>query len=439
VRRVTVRANVIIQWMRGNKTITALLLAAGLASPAMAQVNPLDSITSGAYYAGEDHSFTENSEGLKFRHGLNLLFLADGGLTPWKGSELRYTLRQDINGQYVRSGFHKAYLKQYAGKFSFTFGKDSEHIGPGRQALLLSQNAAPFLMLRVKTERPLEWLGKWDIVALNGWLFEERRDRDNPRIFIGRLGWAPIPLFTLGITRSSEYGGEGRPGLNPWEFPRMLLGADENSSTGKYNTDGYLSYDVSVSLPTSWRPAKVKNAKVYYESAATDMQASWQKEDKGKYYFPFGINPTLPAYLAGGVVETERHTLRLEFLKTPRLFYVHGLYPVEGYTYGGLSLGAPYGINYRSLAFNHEMRFSSGRSFEYRLLYLKQYTYADAAMERWGLTISAKKPVGNITFSPYASFNYAVNRDPNPLPTITEKGRDNKFYVTLGLSTTLKF
>ena len=432
--------NVIIQLMCGDKTLFAtLMLLAGLTCPTAAAVKPLDSVTGGAYYAGEDLSFVENAEGLKFRRGLNLLFLADGGLTPWKNGELHYTLRQDINGRYTKSGLHKAYLKQQAGKFSFTFGKDSEHIGPGRQSLLLSKNAAPFLMLRVKTERPLEWAGKWDITAVNGWLLEERQDRDNPKIFIGRLGWAPVSLFSVGLTRASQYGGAGRPALMPWEMPRMLLGADENSTTGKYNTDGYLSYDVTLNLPQGWRPAAAKSAKVYYESAATDMQASWQSEDKGKYYFPFGINPTIPAYLAGGVIETENHTLRLEFIKTPRLFYIHSFYPVDGYTYNGLSLGAPYGTNYRSLSFNHEMRFTGGSALEYRLLYLKQHTYPAAAMERWGLSVSGKLPSGELTFSPYASLDYAVNRDPNPLPTITDIGRDNKFFVTLGLSTTLKF
>ncbi len=408
---------------------TALLLLA-LASPAAAQLKPLDSVIAGGYYAGEDLSFVENAEGLKFRRGLNLLFLADGGLAPWENGELRYTLRQDINGRYAKTGLHKAYLKQAAGKFSITVGKDSEHIGPGRQSLLLSKNAAPFPMLRVKTERPLEWAGKWDIVAVNGWLFEERQDRDNPKIFIGRLGWAPVGLFSVGLTRASQYGGARRPAIMPWELPRLLLGADENASTGKYNSDGYLSYDAAVHLG---------RAKVYYESAATDMQASWQSEDKGKYYFPFGMNPTIPAYLAGGVIETDNHTLRLEFIKTPRLFYMHSFYPVEGYTYGGLSLGAPYGINYRSLTFNHELRFAGGKSLEYRALYLKQYAYPSAAMERYGLALSAKLPSGDITYSPYASLDYAVNRDPNPLPTVTERGRDNKLFVTLGLSATFKF
>lgn len=399
----------------------------------------MESVTAGAHYAGEDLSFIENAEGMKFRRGLNLLFLADGGLTPWKNGELRYTLRQDINGRYSKTGIHKGYIKQAAGKFSFTLGKDSEHIGPGRQSLLLSKNAAPFPMLRVKTERPLEWHGKWDIVAVNGWMFEERLDRDNPKIFVGRLGWAPIKLFALGLTRASQYGGARRPAIMPWEFPRMLLGAEENATTGKYNSDGYLSYDVTLNLPLGWRPAAAKSAKVYYESAATDMQAFWQREDKGKYYFPFGINPTIPAYLAGGAVETESHTLRLEFIKTPRVFYTHTFYPVDGYTYGGLSLGAPYGTNYRSLTFNHEMRLSAGKSLEYRALYLKQYAYPSAAMERYGLALSAKLPSGDMVYSPYASLDYAVNRDPNPLPAITERGRDNKFYVTLGLSATYKF
>ena len=424
--------------MRGNKTITALALAAGLTCPAAAQIKPLDSVTGGAYYAGEDLSFVENAEGLKFRRGLNLLFLADGGLTTWKNGELHYTLRQDINGHYAKSGLHKAYLKQQAGKLSFTLGKDSEHIGPGRQSLLLSKNAAPFLMLRVKTERPLEWHGKWTLTALNGWLIEERRDRDDPKIFIGRLGWAPVSLLEVGVTRASQYGGARRPPLMPWDLPYMLAGAEENDSTGKFNTDGYLSYDVSVFLPNRYLPSKVKTARVYYEKAGTDVLSTWQKED-GRYYFPFGIKLHIPAYLAGAVVETARHTLRLEFLKTPHLFYTHSWYPVEGYTYGGLSLGAPYGINYRSLTFNHEMRFTGGSSLEYRLLYLKQHTYPAAAMERWGLSAAAKLPSGALTFSPYASLDYAVNRDPNPLPAITERGRDNKFFVTLGLSTTLKF
>jgi len=425
--------------MKRGTFLTSITLAAGLTCPAAAQIKALDSVTAGAYYAGEDHSFVENAEGLKFRRGLNLLFLADGGLTPWKNAELRYTLRQDINGRYAKGGLHKAYLKQQAGKFSLTFGKDSEHIGPGRQSLLLSKNAAPFIMLRVKTERPLEWAGKWNFVMVNGWLNEHRADVTNPKIFVGRIGWAPAQLFEVGVTRASQYGGAGRPEYKIWEYPRMLLGADENVSGSKYNTDGYMSCDIAVNLPDTLLPAGAKSGKVYYEKAATDISTFWQSDDKGTFDPPFGITFQLPAHLAGAVVETENHTLRLEFIKTPRLFYIHSWYHTEGYTYGGLSLGAPYGIDYRSLTFSHEMRFAGGNSFDYRLLYLKQHTYAAAGMERWGLSLFGKLPTGSLTFSPYASFDYAVNRDPNPLPAITERGRDNKFFVTLGLSTALKF
>lgn len=413
--------------------------AAGASTPwtggeAGSELKPLNSITADVFYAGEDLSFIPDAEGLQFRKGLNLIMFADGGFAPWKNAELRYTLRQDANGRYAKGGLQKLYLKQYVGIFSITLGKDSESIGPGAQALLLSNNAAPMPMLRVKTERPLLWHGKWDIDVVNAWLDDPHRpppDRKDPRVFVGRLGWAPSDLLTLGLTRGEEYGGAGRPDYWPWEFPELLLGKHENQPGNKYDADGYLAYDVSLNLPARLRPAAARSLKVYYERACTDINPSKQ------FYWPFEM--TLNAYLGGVVMDTGRQTFRLEFLMTPRLFYVHHWYPVEGYTYGGMSMGAPYGTQYRSLVFTHDMRFSGGRTLGYRATYLKQMAYPKAGMERWALAVYASRPAGRFTLAPYAGLDYAVNQDPNPLPTVTAPGAGDHLYLTTGLSTTLKF
>lgn len=417
--------------------IAGLALAAGLATGAAADgagLKPLNSITADVFYAGEDLSFIPDAEGLQFRKGLNLIMFADGGFVPWKNAELRYTLRQDANGRYAKGGLQKLYFKQYAGNFSFTLGKDSEHIGPGAQAPLLSNNAAPMPMLRVKTERPLVWHGKWDLDVVNAWLDDPRRpppDRKDPRVFVGRLGWSPTDLVTLGLTRGEEYGGAGRPDYWPWQFPELLLGTHDNQTGNFYDADGYLAYDVSVNLPPTLRPAAARSLKVYYERACTDTNPSKH------FYFPFEM--TLNSYLGGVVMDTGRQTFRLEFLMTPRLFYVHHWYPVEGYTYGGMSIGAPYGTQYRSLVFTHDMRFSGGRTLGYRATYLKQMAYPKAAMERYALAVYASRPAGHFVLAPYVGLDYAVNKDPNPLPTITEPGTADYLYLTAGLSTTFKF
>ena len=70
----------------------------------------------------------------------------------------------------------------------------------------------------------LNFAGKWSFLIVDGWLNEKRNDVTNPKIFLFRLTYKPLNFIELGGTRSTMYGGAGRPEYKPWEYPTLLMG-----------------------------------------------------------------------------------------------------------------------------------------------------------------------------------------------------------------------
>ncbi len=403
-------------------------------------LKPLNSITFNFFYTNEEYFILENAEGTLLRKGLNLYTYLDGYLSLGRRSVIYYAFRYYTNKVTNKFQIHKLYWKIKLSKFSFEVGKDSAHLGPGEYALYLSSNAEPFPMIKFQTEEPLKFLGDWNFVFIRGWLKDKRRDRDNPNILALRVTWKPFEWIELGATRTSMYGGEGRPGYKLTEYPKLILGTEENIPGSKYNTDGYGAIDISLFLPAYKIFPAIKTFKIYYQDSGADITAWWQKEDKGEFKPPFGFQFLDKGIVAGALIRTERNIFRFEYVYVSRDHYIHHYYNKDGYTYKGMSLGFPYGRNLQFFMFKHRHFFSEKTSFEYKLAFLKQPNrYANKSMKRYYLRLSGEHRFKKFILGGFLRVDYVNNYDVDPSPVqfnITDK---NKTFMTIGTSISWRF
>jgi len=381
-------------------------------------------------------------EGTKLNKGLNFFAIESGNFKYSDIFSLNYSFRENINSDFSKIEVYKLYGKLITNPFIITYGKTSKNVGISENSLILSKNTYPFLMLDMETNKPLKLFGLWNFEILNGWLNEKRIDRDNPKIIIVRAEYSPSSIFTIGLNRFSEYGGSGRPGFKIWEYPKLLLGSEENISYSKYDTDGYFGYDINLNLSKYFK--NFDSFRIYYQDIGSDVVAFWQKEDKGKYYFPFGIKLQLNSYQGGFKIKKASDVFNFEITFVNDLFYIHHLYNVEGYSYKGLSLGEPYGNNLFDVYFSKKS-FKENGYLKYKIGFLKQPYYKNhrsrypIRMKKYYSECEFSKTIKSITFSPYVRFEYNKNFDINPLPIKYSLISANKFFVTFGLSSILKF
>jgi len=90
--------------------------------------------------------------------------------------------------------------------------------GPGWDgSLALSSSARPIPAITLQRRRALRpgsrwlrWVGPWTMQVLSGQL-ESDRDVPNARLFGWRFGFKPLPRLEIGLTRTAQWCGDGRP------------------------------------------------------------------------------------------------------------------------------------------------------------------------------------------------------------------------------------
>ena len=402
-------------------------------------LKPLNSISFNFFYTNEDYFILENAEGTLIRKGLNLYTYLDGYLSLGRRSVIYYAFRYYTNKETNKFHVHKLYWKIKLGKFSFEVGKDSAHLGPGEYALYLSSNAEPFPMIKFQTEEPLNFLGDWNLVFIRGWLKDTRKDRDDPNILALRITWKPFDWLELGATRTSMYGGEGRPGYKLTEYPKLIIGTEENIPGSKYDTDGYGAIDISLFLPVYKLFPSIKSFKIYYQESGTDIRAWWQKEDK-RFRVPLGFQFLGRGIVFGFLGKTKRDIFRFEYVYVSPRHYIHHYYNKDGYTYRGMSLGFPYGRNLQFFMFKHRHFFSEKTSFEYKIAFFKQPNKTSSkSMKRYYLRLSGEHRFKKFILGGFLRVDYVNNYDVDPSPVqfnITDK---NKTFITIGTSISWRF
>ncbi|GAB4388168.1 MAG: capsule assembly Wzi family protein [Thermodesulfovibrionales bacterium] len=234
-----------------------------------------------------------------------------------------------------------AYAALEMGGLELFFGRQSQWWGPGRHgSLLLSNNAAPFTMVRVTNPTPalLPWvlsrLGPVRFVFFAGRL-EEERSVPEPYLWGLRLDFKPVPWVEVGLERTALLGGEGRSeGLGTWW--KSFTGKGENEA-GVEAGDQRAGLDLKITVPLSVQPFQL-----YGEAAGEDES---------------GGLPSKWAYLAGlylpRILSLERVGLRAEVADnhidgSPNAWYNHHIYRT-GYTYKGRVVGHHMGTDSRDV------------------------------------------------------------------------------------------
>lgn len=404
--------------------------------------SPFGSVSINPYYSNEDNTFLEGKAGLQLKRGWNTFVLMDGFIPLGKNLILYYEPWLRSYPDEIKGGLHRGYVKWKIGSLSILGGKDLVNIGPGYYGQILSNNPEPFWMVRLQTEESLRFLGRWDFLILKGWLKEKRLDRDDPQVFVMKFNYKPVDIFEVSGTRGIFYGGKGRPGYRLIEYPKLIIGSEENV-LGRYDNDGYGQLDFTLYLPLRKIVPQVRTFKLYYSKAGSDMTAWWQKEDRGKFEFfdgwlPLGFDFLSSSKMVGALLSTENHILRIEYADFHPNFYIHHFYPTEGYTYHNLSLGYPYGRDIKSIFLKHLFFIRDNLSIQYKIGYYgpnKQQRQTKTYYGEVSLNIlSQGRYLKGINIEPFFRFEKHKNYDINPLTNQFYHTNIDKEIYLLGLS-----
>jgi hypothetical protein len=211
-------------------------------------------------------------------------------------------------------------------------GKAPQWWGPGYHgALLLSNNAEPFTMIRIENPEPvlLPWifryLGPFRVAFFVTKLEHDRNDVPEPYFWGMRLDFKPHPRVEIGLQRTAILCGEGRT-CDAGTWWKSFTGRGENVSDVEAG-DQKAGFDIKVTMPFRVQPVQI-----YTEISGED-------EANG--------TPSRLAYLGGiylpRILGADKLSFRAEYATDhidghPNYWYWHHIYQ-SGYTYNGRIIG----------------------------------------------------------------------------------------------------
>jgi hypothetical protein len=154
-------------------------------------------------------------------------------------------LSAELNGQAVASPadgkafrYDNSMLGVLLGNYAITVSTLDRWWGPGWDgSLILSNNARPIPSLTLErnftdafASKWLHWLGPWDLSVLFGQMEKERYVPDT-RFFGLRFDFRPLPSLEIGLSRTAEWCGTGRP-CDFGTFVDLLTGNDNRGGNG---------------------------------------------------------------------------------------------------------------------------------------------------------------------------------------------------------------
>jgi hypothetical protein len=228
----------------------------------------------------------------------------------------------------------EVYGKAMLGPFEVEGGRDSLWWGPGcHGALLVSNNAEPFTMIKVSNPQPLQlpWIFRYIGLIQGQWFLTElEEDRDCPGAKLSglRLAFKPHPAVELGATRMIMFGGEGAPAISWFDYVKTMMqfGEEQAEDNQLAGMDGSFLLPLPSSLP-------LRSVKLYGDFMGEDSVHS---------------APSRWSYLAGlqlnDILRTGRTDLCMEWTHTNPVAYIHNIY-TSGYTYEGRVIGHFAGTN----------------------------------------------------------------------------------------------
>ena len=156
------------------------------------------------------------------------------GIT-WTGEIFAFKLQgavvdNSIDGDYFRPD--GTYVGMALGNWMLSAGWQDHWWGPGRDgSLILSTNARPTPGISVQRNSSrafeskwLRWIGPWSLTSFMN-LMDDEREINDALLFGLRVSFKPIESLEIGLSRTAQWCGDGRP-CDFKTFADLLLGND---------------------------------------------------------------------------------------------------------------------------------------------------------------------------------------------------------------------
>jgi hypothetical protein len=157
-----------------------------------------------------------------------------------------------------------SYLGVILGNWILSAGYLDQWWGPGWDgSLLLSTSARPIPSLAIErnyadpfASRWLSWIGPWRLSFRIGELEGDRADFAHTRFFAMRVNFRPIESLEIGLSRSAQFCGDGRPcGFS--QFWDLFIGNDNDQPLDEQPGNQLAGFDARYTLPGSWARAAI--------------------------------------------------------------------------------------------------------------------------------------------------------------------------------------
>ncbi|MDC1429244.1 capsule assembly Wzi family protein [Emcibacteraceae bacterium] len=280
--------------------------------------------------------------------------------------------RDNVNFDNSNINFDNSYIATNLENWSLYAGAIDRWWGPGQEnTLLLSSNARPMISAGLRRIDPkpfkskwLSWMGPWtwDMFVSN-----MEKDRHIPNALMAgmRLGLEPIRNFEVGLSRTMQLCGEGRPcGADTWA--RSIIGIWDLDNTGTANEPGNQLASIDLSYSMNFGD---KSLKIYAEGTAED---EW-KILPYQYSRLIGSSLTMPIGDRGDSFKinaelSDSGNVRAWLFGERRagVMYGHFIYKT-GHRYNGRTLGHSFDNDSKLASFTATYIRSSGDSYRISL------------------------------------------------------------------------
>jgi hypothetical protein len=252
-------------------------------------LKPLDEFSI-RYYSLDGPFSIFNKEGIDYFDGSNVLvqFQSRAGLWNVFSFYIQPLFLYNENYKGIEGNddttikMHKAYVKFTIDNFEIQWGKDTLWWGPGYHgALLMSDNAWPFTLLKVSNPRAalLPWIFSY-LGPFRYTLFFSELDNEaesdhppNSQLLGARLDFKPHPLLELGASYLAHFDGDrlGIGGLDFYDY-RYIIFSNERRDGDKRDSNKEFAIDAALTIPdVSEIVPLAESIKLYGELGAEDQ------------------------------------------------------------------------------------------------------------------------------------------------------------------------
>lgn len=258
-----------------------------------------------------------------------------------------------------------SYLSGLFGNWSVSIGAIDRWWGPGWQSsLILSNNARPVPAVFVQRNRAeafdlplLKYLGPWQLTTFMGQLESNRNDFESPLLWGLRASFRPWRSLEIGVSRTAQWGGEGRP-QDLDTFFNLVVGRDNLGDDGinEQNEPG----NQLAGFDARWSGALRNNAYALYGQIIGEDEANGTPS---RYIGLAGIEFSGASRSVHWRTYVESQNSTASFYPKPEIYnyaYEHGIYS-DGYRYRLKALGASTDNDSQSVTWGNQLYFRNGQ------------------------------------------------------------------------------